>query len=235
MANLVSRLQLSLNDLADLEGSWGDDDAGKLFEPNYLDTKRSFTDGLTQLSQQFGLTAKGLQQLARLSNGTEWNNDDLGLELQKQVLYGNPPNGGGQGGQGGQQRGSAQQGKLLKPGSSSGGPGGQGRFTTEEDKRAPVGFRTEEDKRAPVQAKTEQGKQALVQFRTEEDKFAPLKAATPDFRPGMGPTGDPGEPPKFKVAPFDGEGVVRADFVDPGGIPSSTSMEPIFPPKPDTR
>lgn len=81
LANGVSRVNLTLNDIAPYEGSWGGDDAGQKFEPVYLESKQAFSDGVVAMAETLGMTSEGLLQLAYLAGGTEKRNGDLAYQL----------------------------------------------------------------------------------------------------------------------------------------------------------
>ncbi|RKT56737.1 hypothetical protein [Saccharothrix australiensis] len=83
LADRVHQINLTLLQLAELEGSWGDDDAGKEFAPHYLESRRAFTDGLAGLQDELEFASQGLKSLATRLAEVEGGNARLAQGLGK--------------------------------------------------------------------------------------------------------------------------------------------------------
>jgi len=95
VAKTVSRLGQQVNsDTSGYDGVWGNDDAGKKFEPGYLTNKANFVEGVTSLADVLQATSDGLLLMSKNFVKTE----DHNTEVARKLAVDFKPSEGGEGG-----------------------------------------------------------------------------------------------------------------------------------------
>ncbi|MDT7726529.1 MAG: hypothetical protein QOI21_3105 [Actinomycetota bacterium] len=117
VAKTVSRLGSQVNsDTSGYDGVWGNDSAGKKFEPGYLTNKASFIEGVTALANVLQATSDGLILMSKNFVKTEDRNTEVARKLAVDFK---PSESGGGGGSGGESGGQLRGVRRLKRASTS--------------------------------------------------------------------------------------------------------------------